>query len=214
MRTSPPARRPRSRRAVPQLLHRAGKQPLDEIALEREEDRKRDRQRDERRRGDDLDVRSELTELVEVAVAAAAPIVKLDSELEARLRGANEVTLFSGKDLAGWRPIGDAKWTVEDGAIHGQSGGGAHSFLATEKTYGDFELDVDVKLLDKGNSGIQIRSHQDEKGKVFGYQIEIDPSERAWSGGLYDEGRRGWLQDLSKSEAGRKALVQRTRSWR
>src|SRR5689334_21420652 len=49
--------------------------------------------------GDALDVRSELTELVEVAVAAAAPIVKFDSELEARLGGANKVTLVDTEDF-------------------------------------------------------------------------------------------------------------------
>ena len=32
-----------------------------------------------------------------------------------------------------------------------------------------------------------------QPNKVFGYQAECDGSERKWSGGLYDEGRRGWL---------------------
>jgi hypothetical protein len=72
-----------------------------------------------------------------------------------------------------------------------------NSFLVSPSTYGDFELEVEVKILPGGNSGIQIRSHLDkEKDRVFGYQIEIDTSERAWSGGLYDEGRRGWLNSL------------------
>ena len=34
-------------------------------------------------------------------------------------------------------------------------------------------------------------------GKVYGYQYEIDPSSRHWSGGIYDEGRREWLYPLS-----------------
>src|SRR4051794_13234987 len=50
-------------------------------------------------KGDALDVRSELTELVEVAVTAAAPIVKLDAELEARSSGANEITLVDTEDF-------------------------------------------------------------------------------------------------------------------
>ncbi|MCY2959391.1 MAG: DUF1080 domain-containing protein [Planctomycetota bacterium] len=108
--------------------------------------------------------------------------------------------------LPGWRAIGDAVWTLEDGAIRGKVGGGKQSFLATERAYGDFVLEVDVKLLGTGNSGIQVRSHQKDDGRVYGYQIEIDPSERAWSGGLYDEGRRGWLNDLSKNDAGRSAF--------
>ena len=50
-----------------------------------------------------------------------------------------------------------------------------------------------------------MRSHVNDRGRLYGYQIEIDSSERAWSGGLYDEARRGWLQDLADNEAGRKA---------
>jgi hypothetical protein len=59
------------------------------------------------------------------------------------------------------------------------------------------------------NSGIQIRSNSYpdyRNGRVHGYQVEIDPSPRAYSGGIYDEARRGWLQDLSENEAGRKAF--------
>jgi len=41
---------------------------------------------------------------------------------------------------------------------------------------------------------------------VHGYQVEIDPSERAYSGGIYDEARRGWLNDLKDNEAARKAF--------
>lgn len=118
-----------------------------------------------------------------------------------------EVRLVDGKSLAGWRALGDARYAPVDDGILGEVGGGGQSFLVTERSFGDFILDVDVTNELPGNSGIQVRSHVNEKGRLFGYQIEIDPSERAWSGGLYDEGRRGWLQDLSKNEAGRKAFV-------
>ena len=114
--------------------------------------------------------------------------------------------VFNGRDLSGWRAVGDAKWSVDDGCIVGAIGGGHQSFLVTEKSFADFTLDVDLLNEMPGNSGIQVRSHQKETGQVFGYQIEIDPSERAWSGGLYDEGRRAWLQDLSKNPAARAAF--------
>ncbi len=116
------------------------------------------------------------------------------------------IALCNGRDLSGWRAIGDAQWSVEGDVIRGRTGGGSQSFLATERTFGDFTLEVDVKLQDKGNSGIQIRSHQNAQGRLFGYQIEIDPTERAWSGGLYDEARRGWLDDLTDNAAGRAAF--------
>ena len=86
----------------------------------------------------------------------------------------------------------------ENGELVGSIGGGSQSFLATEREYSDFVLELELKNELAGNSGVQVRSHQNEKGRVYGYQIEIDPSERAWSGGLYDEGRRGWLFDLKE----------------
>ncbi len=116
------------------------------------------------------------------------------------------VELFDGTTLAGWRPVGDAEWSVEDGTLLGATGGGSQSFLVTERSFGDFLLEVDLRLEGAGNSGLQIRSHQREDGRVFGYQVEVDPSDRAWSGGLYDEARRGWLQDLADDPRARAAL--------
>lgn len=135
------------------------------------------------------------------------------------------VPLFDGKSLAGWEQHGGkAKYAVEDGMIVGTSvPNTSNSFLCTTKTYGDFILELDYKV-DKGlNSGVQVRSEcfdhpttVEWKGKtlkfpadrVHGYQVEIDPSDRAWSGGIYDEGRRGWLNDLKNNEPARKAFKQ------
>lgn len=116
--------------------------------------------------------------------------------------------LFDGKTLDGWRKAGGgATYRVEDGCIVGEVGPGSNTFLCTEKSYADFILKLEVKLDVPGNSGIQFRSHQrDGNGRVFGYQCEIDPSARAWSGGIYDESRRGWLYPLKDDEAARKAF--------
>ncbi len=116
------------------------------------------------------------------------------------------VALFDGHSLAGWRAIGDAAFEVEDGAILGRSGGGGQSFLVTQREFADFVLELEVRTELPGNSGIQVRSHVDESGRVFGYQIEVDPSDRSWSGGLYDEARAGWLQTLAGNEQGRGAF--------
>ena len=103
--------------------------------------------------------------------------------------------LFNGKDLSGWRnpyPFGEA--TVEDGEIHLMAD--KKFFLVTEKKYSDFRLSVEIHLPDgPANSGVMFRCHVDEdaKKKVFGYQAECDGSDRRWSGGLYDESRRGWI---------------------
>ena len=59
------------------------------------------------------------------------------------------------------------------------------------------------------NSGIQIRSlsvPEYDNGRVHGYQVEIDPSDRAWSGGIYDEARRGWMYQTEMNPAGKKAF--------
>ena len=113
--------------------------------------------------------------------------------------------LFDGRSLDAWEQHGNAVWSVQDGVIDGKSGGGDHGWLCTKKHYGDFTLELEVKI-DSGNSGVQIRSHFGSKGQMVGYQIEVDPTERAWSGGLYEQGRRGWLQNLTNNTPARKAF--------
>ncbi|HEX9795066.1 MAG TPA: DUF1080 domain-containing protein [Planctomycetota bacterium] len=118
-----------------------------------------------------------------------------------------EVALFAGAGTAGWGTVGDAVWTrLADGGLHGEVGGGAQSFLVSDREFADFLFEVDVTLHDRGNSGIQVRSHMRPQGGLFGYQIEIDPSPRAWSAGLYDEDRRGWLDDLADRPQARAAF--------
>jgi hypothetical protein len=129
------------------------------------------------------------------------------------------VPLFDGKTLDGWEQHGGkAKYTVKDGMIVGTAvPNTSNSFLCTKKHYGDFILELEFKVDDPLNSGVQIRSQVFDKpmtiqvrtrdgkvstrklpaDRVHGYQVEIDPSARAFSGGIYDEARRGWLYDLS-----------------
>lgn len=124
------------------------------------------------------------------------------------------ISLFDGKSLAGWKQVaGTAKYSIEDGAILGQTVvNSPNSFLITDKTYGDFILELEVKINDTtANSGIQFRSNYDPaghegKGKVFGYQYELDPAARAWTAGIYDEGRRDWLYPLMLNPSAQKAF--------
>jgi hypothetical protein len=119
--------------------------------------------------------------------------------------------LFDGTTLNGWTQRGGkAQYLVEPGGVLlGRTVPNTpNSFLCTEATYADFELELDFKIDAGGNSGVQIRSESKpeyQNGRVHGYQVEIDPSERAWTAGLYDEGRRGWLVDLKNNEPARKA---------
>ncbi len=121
------------------------------------------------------------------------------------------VSLFDGKTLDGWiQRGGKATYEIEDGAILGTTVlKTPNSFLCTPRNYDNFILEVEFKADEEVNSGIQIRSNSlpDYKnGQVHGYQVEIDTSGRAWTGGIYDEGRRGWLNDLKENEAARKAF--------
>jgi hypothetical protein len=120
------------------------------------------------------------------------------------------VELFNGKDLTGFNQLnGKAPYRVEDGMLIGTSvKGQPNSFMATEQDYGDFILEFDVLCAPELNSGVQFRSESRpdyNNGRVHGYQCEIDPSDRAWSGGIYDEARRGWLVTLEGYEPGRSA---------
>lgn len=119
--------------------------------------------------------------------------------------------LFNGKDLQGWKQLnGKAKYEVVKGEIVGTTvSNEPNSFLTTEKTYGDFILELDLLVDNSMNSGIQIRSESKsdyQNGRVHGYQVEIDPSDRKWSGGIYDEGRRGWLYTLDINPKGQNAF--------
>lgn len=110
--------------------------------------------------------------------------------------------LFNGKDLTGWKQRdGKAKFEVKNKEIVGTTVVSEFSsFLTTEQEYGDFILELELLVDTTMNSGIQIRSESKadyKNGRLFGYQVEIDPSKRAWSGGIYDGSRRGWLYPLA-----------------
>lgn len=123
------------------------------------------------------------------------------------------VDLFNGENLDGWTQRGGvATYEVIGGAIVGTTVPKTpNSFLCTEKDYGNFILEVEYKVDPTLNCGIQFRSLSTpdyKEGRVHGYQAEIDPSDRGWSAGIYDEGRNGWLADLSGNPAARYAFKQ------
>jgi hypothetical protein len=123
------------------------------------------------------------------------------------------VVLFDGRSLDGWvKRGGHADYAVEDGQIVGTTRPNQpNTFLCTTREFADFELALEFKVHPELNSGIQIRSlslPEYQNGRVHGYQVEIDPSARSWTGGLYDEGRRGWLASLEKKPEAQAAFKQ------
>lgn len=121
--------------------------------------------------------------------------------------------LFDGNTLEGWQQIGgQASFEVDDGEIMGSHGPGNNSFLRTDQRFADFTLKLEMKFDEIGNSGILFRAQQrDGNGRAFGYQYELDHSDRRWSGGIYDEARRGWLAGLEDNEEARLAF--KTDDW-
>jgi hypothetical protein len=119
--------------------------------------------------------------------------------------------LFNEQNLNNWEiRNGTAEYTIEEKELVGTSKlNTPNTFLCTKKMYDDFILELELKVDKPLNSGIQIRSNSIpdyQDGKVHGYQIEVDPSPRAFSGGIYDEGRRGWIYPLCENSAGRKGF--------
>ena len=119
-------------------------------------------------------------------------------------------SIFNGKNFKGWEKAGGTgEYYVEDGAIvgHTTGKGGGNTFLCTEKEYGDFILEFLFRVDSGINSGVQFRGQLREKDdRVYGYQYEIDPSARAWTGGIYDEARLGWLYPLTVNPDAQKAF--------
>ena len=116
--------------------------------------------------------------------------------------------LINESGLDGWEQVGgNARYECEGGEVVGYAvANSPNSFLSTKKHYSDFILEYETRLDAPMNSGMQIRSHVGNKGVVQGYQVEVDPTYRRFSGGLYDEKRRKWLYPLTRNEKARDAF--------
>ena len=118
--------------------------------------------------------------------------------------------LFTGKDLSGWEQYG-GKATYA--AVNDELVGTAviktpNSFLCTDRPYGDFILEFEFHDDPTLNLGVMFRAQWrqiKELRRVYGYQMEIDPAPRAYTGGIYDEARRGWIYPLHYNPPSRTA---------
>jgi hypothetical protein len=125
--------------------------------------------------------------------------------------GQNWENLIGGDILDKWeKRNGTAEYKVEGDQIIGISKLGTKStYLCTKERFSDFIFEVEVKVEVGLNSGIQFRSNVSQEyknGAVHGYQCEIDPSDRRWSGGIFDQSRRGWIYPVTMNEPGRQAF--------
>jgi len=100
--------------------------------------------------------------------------------------------LMDGKTLAGWHPVGDGQWTVEDGAFVGR----AHKeklygLLVSDKTFKDFTVRFKFLCL-TGDSGFYIRTIIKPPEKANGLQIQVGPP-KTGTGGIYESYGRAWV---------------------
>jgi hypothetical protein len=169
--------------------------------------------------------RTEFISAFAVVLAAGAGCLVIAGCASPQQSGGGWTSLFDGQSLDGWEQhSGKAEYRVEDGCIVGKTvANTGNSFMCTKRNFSNFVFEFEFKVATNMNSGVQFRSEwfDEEKtltidgkpkkipaDRVHGYQYEIDPSARAFTGGVYDEARRGWLADLKENEAARNAFKQ------
>ena len=162
-------------------------------------------------------IRREFLNLTGMNIVIIAAIITCINcrQYDFRPNAGNWVSLFNGKDLAGWvvkcKPADAGKqfWRVEDGTILADSmTDKEHDYIwiLTEQEYGDFVLRLHFQAYrdNPGNSGVQIRSrYDDQAGWLDGPQIDINPPGPWRTGMIWDETRdvKCWLYpDVPKGE--------------
>ncbi len=123
----------------------------------------------------------------------------------------NWQSITPNDQLSGWE-IKGGKATFEksgDELIARCNDRRENTFLCTEQLYTDFILEYEMWVDPDVNSGVQIRSHSRadyREARVHGPQVEVDPSARRFTGGIYDEARRMWLYPVSQNPTARDAF--------
>ncbi len=112
-------------------------------------------------------------------------------------KGGGKESLFNGKDLTGWEPFGDGKWSVdEEGNLVTENGDNKqYGYLCTRKYYKDFDLTLEFKQVTNGNSGLFFHSFIEGFNRVHGWQCEVAPKNND-TAGIYESYGRGWLQQI------------------
>ena len=107
-----------------------------------------------------------------VATTQLAVVAQLTDEM----RRDGWVSIFDGRTLEGWRPNeGAAGFKVEEGTIVG-TGGRNHLYYMGEE-YRNFELKIDVKINNDGNSGLYVKSQwQEAAWPTTGFELQINSS--------------------------------------
>jgi hypothetical protein len=160
------------------------------------------------------------------SMAFAGATVIVSSPVSGQQRGRREpspddnagfTSIFDGKTLSNWD--GDpAFWRVDNAAITGETTPEkplkANTFIIWRGgTTRDFELKIEYRITEAGNSGVQYRSSPLPGGGQWalkGYQADID-GRNSYTGMLYEERGRGFLsqrgQFVRMGEGGNAKLI-------
>lgn len=124
-------------------------------------------------------------------------------------------SLFDGKTFSGWQGDTTTMWRIEKGTLIGGSLKETvphNDFLATTKSYRNFDLVLQFKLQGTGfvNAGIQFHSQRltNPPYEMIGYQADL--GDGYWAS-LYDESRR--KVTLAKADSLTIKRVLKRNSW-
>jgi len=82
------------------------------------------------------------------------------------------VTLFDGKSLDNWRPVGDANWRIEDGVLITDKGKGN---MVSKRSFKDFQVKAELWVAPESNTGVYIRIQNPERpNSTSAYEVNIN----------------------------------------
>jgi len=144
---------------------------------------------------------TQLTSGILLAASLSLPALAADNQLTSDEKSQGWQLLFNGTDMSQWRNFKKAdlsdKWQIEDGAMKLTSAGGGD--ILTKQQYQNFELLLDWKIAEVGNSGIFVMAN--ETGNMIysnAPEIQILDNERH-SDNKLETHRSGSLYDMIAS---------------
>ncbi len=136
-------------------------------------------------------------------LACATLLAGCEHQVKAPQAESRWIDLIEGEALEGWTRVnGNAPYEIVDGTIRGTNVlESPNSFLASDETFSDFILEFESRSIGEANSGVQFRTElaPGTWSGVVGYQLDIDPSERQWTGGIYHEGVHVWRHAMARN---------------
>ena len=108
-------------------------------------------------------------------------------------------SLFDGKSLKGWHPVGDGQWNVEEDAVVGRADKAKlYGLLVSDCVFKNFTVRFKFKC-HSGDSGFYIRTIIEEPEKAHGLQVQVGLA-GSGVGGIYESYGRKWIPAKPETE--------------